>query len=192
MSPPNKPLHIVTPDLEPLLKPIGDLKPDPANARKHAAANVDSLVAMLRRFGQQKPIVIDAQQVIVAGNGVYLAAIKAGWTHIAAIQTELVGADRTAFAIADNRAGELSEWDADTLPQLLASLQADDADLFEATGFTASDLTGLLGDDEPSAPPEPTIPEIYQVVIDCDDEQHQRRVFESLKQEGHACKLLTL
>ncbi len=40
--------------------------------------------------------------------------------------------------------------------------------------------------------PEPVIPEMFQIVIDCDSEEHQQRVYESLKAEGLMCKIVTL
>ena len=48
---------------------IADLSADPANARKHSERNIESIMASLRRFGQQKPIVVDKSGVVRAGNG---------------------------------------------------------------------------------------------------------------------------
>ena len=53
---------------------IADLSEDPANARTHSERNIDAIVASLRRFGQQKPIVVDSNGVVRAGNGTLVAA----------------------------------------------------------------------------------------------------------------------
>ena len=42
---------------------------DPANARKHGEKNLAAIKSSLQRFGQQKPIVVDANGVVRAGNG---------------------------------------------------------------------------------------------------------------------------
>lgn len=42
---------------------------DPANARKHNQKNISTIVSSLKRFGQQKPLVVNDQNIIIAGNG---------------------------------------------------------------------------------------------------------------------------
>jgi hypothetical protein len=41
-------------------------------------------------------------------------------------------------------------------------------------------------------PPEPTVPEIYQVVVECRHEREQQAVFERMRAEGYRCRVLTL
>ena len=41
-------------------------------------------------------------------------------------------------------------------------------------------------------PPEMTIPESYQVVVECRDEADQQSVYERMRQEGYRCRVLTL
>src|SRR5690554_4033428 len=88
--------------------PIGDLTADPANVRKHSTRNLEAIKASLKRFGQQKPIVVDGNGVVIAGNGTLEAARSLGWTHIEIVRTELTGSEAVAFAIADNRTAELA------------------------------------------------------------------------------------
>lgn len=138
------------------LVPMSQLIPDPSNVRKHPARSIEAIQASLRRFGQQKPIVVDLKGVVVAGNGMLEAARGLGWTHMAAVQTKLSGPERVAYAIADNRTGELSEWDEEALRDTLASLSPDDA---AAAGYTPDELGRILNaaadleDDE--GPPDP-------------------------------------
>lgn len=122
--------------------PIEDLHADPANLRKHPERSIRAIKASLARFGQRKPIVVDAGGVTIAGAGTLEAARQLGWSHIAAVRYEdLTGAERTAFAIADNRTAELSEWDADGLR---ATLGAFDPEQLDAAGYTSDDLADLL------------------------------------------------
>ena len=124
---------------------VDKLLSDPANVRKHDERNIDAIKASLQKFGQQKPIVVDKNGIVVAGNGTLEACKQLGWKDISVVETELVGADATAFAIADNRTSELAIWDDDALAQTLASLQDDDSIDELVSGFTAKEIDDLIG-----------------------------------------------
>jgi ParB-like chromosome segregation protein Spo0J len=125
---------------------------DIANVRKHDSSNLNAICDSLRRFGQQKPIVIDGEGVIRAGNGTYLAAKSMGWQEIKVVRTSLVGQEAVAYAIADNRTTDLSEFDTASLESALMSL-----DELDGTGFLASDLEALAA--------KPELAELKQVKI---------------------------
>lgn len=139
---------------------IDKLLLDPANARKHGKKNLDSIKGSLAKFGQQKPIVVNADNVIVAGNGTLQAAKELGWKEISIVRTDLKGSDITAFGIADNRTSELAEWDDKVLSELLEGLKAEDFDL-SAIGFDIDDMNEMIGDKnkagltDPDDVPEP-------------------------------------
>jgi hypothetical protein len=122
---------------------INSLAFDPANVRKHGTRNMDAIKGSLRKFGQQKPIVVDAKGIVLAGNGTLRAARELGWTEIRIVRTELTGVEATAFAIADNRTAELAEWEEDKLGEVLRSLQDSSFDLTEI-GYSESDFESLL------------------------------------------------
>jgi ParB-like chromosome segregation protein Spo0J len=122
------------------------LSEDPANARKHGEKNVDAIVASLRRFGQQKPIVIDQNNVVRAGNGTLQAARVLGWQEIAAYRSTLAGAEMAAYAIADNRTAELAEWDEEILRATLEGLAVDDTELLEAAGYSEDELGEIVSE----------------------------------------------
>jgi ParB-like chromosome segregation protein Spo0J len=136
---------------------VADLSADPANARKHDDKNIDSIVASLRRFGQQKPIVIDASKVVRAGSGTLEAAKRIGWETIECVETNLKGSDAIAYAIADNRTAELAEWDSDILAAQLSGLLTDDEALANAAGFSAEEIEAMLN--KFNGEPEPTMPD---------------------------------
>ena len=120
---------------------LADLSLDPSNVRKHSRRNLDAIKASLRKFGQQKPIVVDAKGIVLAGNGTLTAAKELGWTEIQIVRTQLEGVEATMFAIADNRTAELAEWE-DSLAEVLQKLQADGHDLGEL-GYEPEDLHQL-------------------------------------------------
>ncbi len=142
---------------------VAELASDPANVRKHNERNLDAIKASLLRFGQQKPIVIDKTGVVRAGNGTLAAAKALGWAEIDCVESELEGAEATAYAIADNRTAELAEWDDAALTAVLQSLEHEDAALLDAAGFDQRDLDKLVAqnagavieDEAPEPPAEP-------------------------------------
>ena len=123
---------------------LDELHVDPENARTRSEYAVGTIAASLERFGQQKPIVVDKRNRIIAGNGTYAAAQSLGWSDIWVEMTDLEGDDAVAFAIADNRTGELSDWDSEKLAASLAMLAENpDDELFDATGFTEHELEAI-------------------------------------------------
>ena len=121
---------------------IEDLTLDPDNARKHGERDIDAIAASLSKFGQQSPIIIDAKKVVIKGNGTLMAAMKLGWTQVETRQTSLTGAQLRAYAIADNRTAELSQWDEDKLLEQLQSF--DEQSLIDSCGFNDSEMAALL------------------------------------------------
>jgi DNA modification methylase len=138
---------------------IDSLVFDPANVRKHPEKNLATIKASLLRFGQQKPIVVDANGVVRAGNGTLMAAKALGWKEIAIVRSSLGGSEATAYAIADNRTAELAEWDEDALSQTLAALQIESDELAVATGFDLKEIEALTApkEVEEDQVPEPPI-----------------------------------
>ena len=110
---------------------IEELLPDPANVRNHSSKNLESIKASLVTFGQQKPIVVNRDNVVIAGNGTFISARELGWQAIDIVRTDLTGAEATAFAIADNRTAELAQWDDASLASVLSALSVEDQDLDE-------------------------------------------------------------
>ena len=121
---------------------LTELALDPANVRKHDERNLEAIKGSLARFGQQKPIVVDEKGVIRAGNGTFEAARSLGWESIQIVQTDLTGIEAAAYAIADNRTSDLSEFDEGDLAKLLEQLQAEDA--LAGVGFTDEEIGALL------------------------------------------------
>ena len=175
---------------------VADLHSDPANARTHSPENLLAIRASLSRFGQQKPVVIDAKNVVRAGNGTLAAARSLGWEEIDCVRSGLDGADATAFAIADNRTAELAGWDAEALT---AQWEALDEELRMVAGFNAEAIAGLAGIGD-AAEKEAELPEqvevetgaIYEVAVSCEDEGDQKRFYEKMVAEGRSCRVLTL
>lgn len=140
---------------------VADLISDPDNVRTHDERNIDAIKSSLDRFGQQKVIVVDADNRVIAGNGTLIAAIELGWDELRAQRTELTGEEAKAFAIADNRTAELAAWDEEALHAQLQELASYDPDLTEALAFDAKEINAIApatisfeDDDDPVEVPE--------------------------------------
>ncbi len=120
------------------LVPIGSVRPDPENARRHPDHNLSTIRNSLERFGQQKPIVVGRDGEIIAGNGTYAAAVDLGWKSIRVSWSDLTGAEARAYALADNRSGDLSFFDPDDLHDQLEFLGESGIDL-DSLGFGFDD-----------------------------------------------------
>lgn len=140
--------------------PIATLSQDPANARKHDDKNLEAIKASLRRFGQQKPIVVDSSSVVRAGNGTLAAATALGWDSINVVQTDLQGSEATAYAIADNRTAELAEWDESVLAASLSSLADVDETWLSDLQFSEKELAELVASTQEQEIIEDEVPDL--------------------------------
>ncbi len=136
--------HIIE-ALRPFAVPVGSLKIDPANARKHDKTNLAAIRASLEAFGQRLPLIVRKDGMVVeVGNGRLMVAKRMKWKHIAALVVDEPEEIAAAFAIADNRTAELATWDRTTLEHTLAALARHDAQLAMATGFTGNELEAMI------------------------------------------------
>lgn len=123
-------------------KSVNEIIPYEKNPRKNDKA-VDYVVESIRNFGFKVPIIIDKNNVIVAGHTRLKAALKLGLKEVPCIiADDLTDQQVRAFRLADNRVAEFSEWDIDTLDEELRALEKE-YDL-DALGFSA-----FLEEDEP-------------------------------------------
>ncbi|CAN5387911.1 hypothetical protein BH09PLA1_BH09PLA1_25880 [soil metagenome] len=195
-------LLYITPSLHALAVPIDSLKPDPRNARKHNDRNRASIQYSLKTFGQQKPISVDADGIILAGNGTWTEAKALGWTHIAVARSHLRGVEARAYAIADNRTGELAEWDAQELSAQLDAI-AEAGISAEDLAFTDDDVDQLLksciADSDDESPrsrdsksssggaSSTEAPQNWGIRIKLRDEEHQATVLDAIERnDGNA------
>jgi ParB-like chromosome segregation protein Spo0J len=160
------------------------------NARKHGDKNKKAIKGSLMRFDQQTPIVIDDQNMVLKGNGTLEALMKLGKKKVWCVRSDLKGEDAEAYALADNRAGELAEWETDVLVETLARLNQQDFDL-DAIGFDQKDLKKWLrGMDDVGKDLGANIRQEWLVVVECSSEEHQAHIFEQLQEAGEKCRVL--
>jgi DNA modification methylase len=127
-----------------------DLVPYARNAKKHDEAQVAKLAGSIREFGFNNPVLIDADNGIIAGHGRVMAAQKLSLASVPCLRlSHLSETQKRAYILADNRLAELGGgWDAEMLKLELADLGDLDVDL-DGIGFGADDLQDLELSEEP-------------------------------------------
>ena len=133
---------------EAVLVPVDNLVPLEGNPR---LGDVDAIVSSYQKFGQLKPIVVNTRNhkkkgghpagEVIAGNHQLEAAKRLGWTEIACVLVNLDDVTAKAFALADNRTGQLGTYDPDLLLNMLQDVAAFD---LEGTGYSEADLDDLI------------------------------------------------
>ena len=119
------------------LVPIGALRADPGNPRKHSRIQVRAIARSIDAFGFNAPILVDKRNQIVAGHGRYEAAQFLGLENIPVIRLDhLTETQARAYLLADNKLAERSSWDDASLALQLKELSELALDFdFEAIGF---------------------------------------------------------
>ena len=111
------------------------------NPRKNENA-IEKVASSIKEFGFRQPIVVDSENVIIAGHTRFEAAKRLGLDvvpiHVADGLTEQ---QAKAYRIADNRVGQEAEWDYDLL-----KLELEELDNPELTGFDEDELNGILAE----------------------------------------------
>jgi DNA modification methylase len=144
------------------IRGIDDIHPYERNPRVNDHA-VDAVAASLAEFGFRQPIVVDSDGVIVVGHTRWKAAKKLGLAKVPVhVATNLTPEQIRAYRIADNKTGELAEWDLEILPIELNELREGGFDM-DVLAFDEEELGKLLssaqgvteGLTDPDSIPEP-------------------------------------
>lgn len=120
------------------------------NVRTHPTKQIRELARSIQQFGFTVPVIVDEQNVILAGHGRWLAARELGLKSIPVVVVSgLSEAERRAYLLADNRLAEKAGWDRATLAVELSSLSPllEEAGLdISLTGFEPAEIDSLMSD----------------------------------------------
>lgn len=122
---------------------IDALKPYQYNAKKHPKKQIHKLQASIEEFGFISPILIDADNNVIAGHGRLEAAKGLYMDEVPCVRVEgLTEEQRRAYIIADNKLCELGGWDKDLVSAELQTLDVLNFNI-DVTGF---DIDSILND----------------------------------------------
>jgi DNA modification methylase len=124
------------------------LVPNPQNALTHDKKQIDQIAASIRQFGFTNSILVDKNNIIVAGQGRLLAAIELGLNKVPTVRLEDLSEDDVrAYMLADNKLARLAKWDNELLAIELQHLYEIGFNL-EITGFETPEIDIIIGDQE--------------------------------------------
>ena len=152
--------------MEIIIKGLDEIRPYENNPRVNDGA-VGAVAESIREFGFQQPIVVDREGVIIAGHTRYKDAQKLGMTEVpVVVANNLTDEQVRAYRLADNKTGELAEWDFTVLEEELAGIGELDMSLFGFEPKEMKEPEEITEDDyeeEPPEVPKARVGDIYQL-----------------------------
>lgn len=167
------------------------LQPWARNPRRNDAA-VKRVADSIRRFGFAAPILARRENnEIIAGHTRWRAAKLLGIGKVPVRFMDISESDAHLLALADNKTGELAEWDDAAVAKILGEYNFADAIV---AGWTGAEL-GKMVDDLIGAPDQDDDASeslgaglTYSIIIECQDETQQGELLERFESEGLQCK----
>lgn len=146
---------------------IDKIKPYENNPRDNEAG-VDAVANSIDEFGWQQPIVVDKDNVIIVGHTRYKAAKKLGMKEVPVVVADKLSEEQVkAYRLADNKTGELTDWDDGLLDSELDDiLNIDMSDFGFDIDMPDDEDNEAKEDDfdeEPPAKPKSKLGQIYQL-----------------------------
>jgi ParB-like chromosome segregation protein Spo0J len=125
--------------------PIDSIREYEHNPREISEVAVAAVARSIDEFGFKVPIIVDAENTIIAGHTRLRAARTLGLPTVPVIRADDLTPEQVkAFRLADNQLATLTTWNLELLPLELAELQTMDIDL-KSLGFDEDELAKLLG-----------------------------------------------
>jgi DNA modification methylase len=130
---------------------VRDLVKYKANSRTHSDEQISKIVRSIKEFGFTNPLLIDENNVIIAGHGRLEAASFLDIDPLPCIVLPgLTNAQKAALVIADNKIALDAGWDIDILLSQFDYLKECDFDI-TLTGFDENELCDILPEEIPEA-----------------------------------------
>lgn len=121
---------------------LSELRHDDKNARRHDERNIEEIKRSITAFGQHRPFVVQrGTNKVIVGNGMLDAMLALGMTEGDAYFVDDDDETSIRRALADNRTGELAEWDMTVLQDLMEDLEKSSDKII---GWTESEISDIF------------------------------------------------
>lgn len=170
--------------------PASQLKPNPHNWRTHPAAQHDALRGVLAEVGFADALVVreldDGTLELVDG---HLRAQTAADAVVPVLVVDLNDEESKKVLLTHDALAAMAGVNNQHLTGLLEDVEFES----EAVEAMLSKLPSPITDLPPACDQdEVDIPEVYQVVVECENEGQQESLFEQLRSDGYRCRVMTL
>jgi len=166
--------------------PMFSIKLDPSNPRKNDEA-AKEVAKLIQKNGFRKPIVVDQNRIIRAGNTVYKSARILGMKFIPIAESDFEETEAITYEISDNKANDYSDWDDDILRVLIKNYSLDSKENASASGLTDKCLNKLL-----IIKKEQQAKHIMELAVTCENEEMVQTLFNELTNRGYVCRVISL
>jgi ParB-like chromosome segregation protein Spo0J len=171
---------------------IEDLIPYAMNARTHSDAQVAQIAGSIKEFGFNNPVLIDAENGLIAGHGRVMAGRKLGLKQVPAIRLgHLTDTQKKAFILADNKIALNSGWDYELLKVEVELLSNEDFNL-DLLGFEVNELNTILGIEEQIKDEKEIVDDGNRnlLLVEFDNEIELENLFNEMQERGFNCKIM--
>jgi ParB-like chromosome segregation protein Spo0J len=170
-----------------------DLRPNPRNWRVHPPQQQEALRGVLAEVGYADALLArelpDGTLMLVDGH-LRAETTPDSLVPVLVLDVDEAEADKILLTL-DPLAGMATASD-ERLRELLAEVQTENAAVRGLFDSLAKERGAWSGEHGVPDSKEVSIPESYQVVVECRDEDDQKVVFERMRAEGYRCRVLTL
>ena len=147
---------------------LADIRPYEYNAKKHPQSQIDQIAASIQEFGNNDPIAVDENGVIIEGHGRYMALQQLGFTEADVIRLEgLTEEQKRAYVLVHNQLTMNTGFDPEILRREIESIQTIDLGDFDLV------LPDMFSEPEPEEPKAPAGPELIGFTLQLSEEQYQ-------------------
>ena len=117
------------------------------NTKEHPEWQIEGLSETIKKIGYRSPIIVDENNMILAGHGRYMALKKLGYRDVQVVRhTDLTEEDKKAYMIADNQYTLNTGFNMEILRQEIEELESIDFDT-SLLGFDEIELQEIMEDE---------------------------------------------
>ena len=168
---------------------ISDLTFDQDNPNRMTLAQLDRLKASIKKWGDIVPVVTNSELLVADGAQRVTAMKELGMTECSVIRLPVKDVDRRLLRQVLNKLRGKHNKELDSAEYLRIFEEGEKEDLKALLESIGEELPEDLDDKHEISV---TIPETYEIIVECRDEADQKHIFDKLQLEGYKLRILTL